>query len=198
MYPDLGTLPTEEVSVVSPGIYTGISNISSLLQEKIFSIPDFPHGSIIVVDARLNLQSSYYGNTQLDLAAKLALQHLNAQIFPNSDALEQHIHPFRSYYGNDETVFESPGFEIPTVTLTRYPFDSYHTHLDQPQNLKQSALSECFESLIRTIYYLENNRTPTNVADGLYCLSNPKYDLYKKAPEIRGFFIDGLCVRSIS
>ncbi len=52
----LGNSSTEEVSIVYPGIYTGISNISSLPQEKIFSIPDFPHGSIIVVDSRLNSQ----------------------------------------------------------------------------------------------------------------------------------------------
>ena len=52
----LGNSSVEEISIVFPGIYTGISNISSLLQENKFSIPDFPHGSIIVVDARLNLQ----------------------------------------------------------------------------------------------------------------------------------------------
>ena len=28
-------------------------------------------------------------------------------------------HSFRSYYGNDETVFEAPGTRIPSITLTR-------------------------------------------------------------------------------
>ena len=52
----LGNSSTEEISIVFLGIYTGISNISSLLQENKFAIPDFSHESIIIVDARLNLQ----------------------------------------------------------------------------------------------------------------------------------------------
>lgn len=52
----LGNSSIEEISIVFPGIYTGISNISYLLQENKLSIPDFPHESIIIVDARLNLQ----------------------------------------------------------------------------------------------------------------------------------------------
>ena len=52
----LGNSSTAEISIVFPGIYSGISNISSLLQKNKFSIPNISTETIIVVDARLNLQ----------------------------------------------------------------------------------------------------------------------------------------------
>ena len=44
------------MSIAFSGIYNGVSNISTLIQENKFSIPDFSTETIIVVDARLNLQ----------------------------------------------------------------------------------------------------------------------------------------------
>ena len=52
----LGNSSIEEISIVFPGIYSGISNISSLLQEDKFSLHHISTESIIIVDARLNLQ----------------------------------------------------------------------------------------------------------------------------------------------
>ena len=52
----IGNSSIEELSIVFHGIYSGISNISLLLQENKFSIPDFSTETIILVDARLNLQ----------------------------------------------------------------------------------------------------------------------------------------------
>ena len=52
----LGNSSIEELSIAFTGIYTGITNISSLLQEKKFSIPDISTEFIIIVDARLNSQ----------------------------------------------------------------------------------------------------------------------------------------------
>ena len=72
----LGNSSIEEISIVFPGIYTGVSNISSLLQENKFSIPDFPHESIIVVDARLNLQE--YKLIKLMIPAKISSYLLNS------------------------------------------------------------------------------------------------------------------------
>ena len=54
----LGNSSTEEVSIVFNGIYSGISNISSLLKENKFSIPDISKEFIIIVDARLNSQEN--------------------------------------------------------------------------------------------------------------------------------------------
>ncbi len=78
----------------------------------------------------LSLQKSFTGDTDLDRAA--------VHVFSR---LPRHgrIGAFRTVYGNDEIVFEAPGFEIPSVSLTRYPtsmpsagrfpvpFREYHT-----------------------------------------------------------------------
>ena len=52
----LGNSSVEEVSIPFDGIFTGISNVSSMLEENKFSIPNISTETIIVVDARLNLQ----------------------------------------------------------------------------------------------------------------------------------------------
>jgi len=52
----LGNSSIEELSTVFRGIYTGIGNITTLLQQNKFSIPYIPTETIIVIDARLNLQ----------------------------------------------------------------------------------------------------------------------------------------------
>ena len=60
----------------------------------------------------LKLQKSFDGNTELDKIAKKVFDEKYEKY--NSG-------PFRTIYGNDETVFESPGFKIPTISLTRFP-----------------------------------------------------------------------------
>ena len=47
---------------------------------------------------------------------------------------------FRTIYGNDETVFDSPGFDIPSISLTRFPFTGYHTDADTLANVDRDAL----------------------------------------------------------
>ena len=52
----IGNSSIVEMSIAFSGIYNGVSNISTLIQENKFSIPDFSTETIIVVDARLSLQ----------------------------------------------------------------------------------------------------------------------------------------------
>lgn len=121
-------------------------------------------------NAELHLQQSYLGVSDLDLAAKLLIN-------------SRQVHPFRQYYGNDETVFEAPGFEHPTITLTRYPFYEYHTSLDTPDKISQECLQQTTNTVLQLINILETNTAAKFVSKGLYCLSSPKYNLYRKAEE---------------
>ena len=66
------------------------------------------------------MQKSYVGNSLLDRAGIAAVKEENKDI---------EVYGFREFYGNDETVFDAYGIEIPTITFTRYPFNEYHTHL---------------------------------------------------------------------
>ena len=71
-------------------------------------------------DSHIKIQNSFTGDADIDRVAKSA-------VLSSCYANVCQSFPYRSYYGNDESVFEAPGIEIPTVTLTRYPFSEYHT-----------------------------------------------------------------------
>ncbi len=121
----------------------------------------------------LRLQESYSGNSRIDLAARhvLGLRH------PGYER-----GPFRTIYGNDETVFEAPGFEIPTISLTRMPFPEYHTDADTPDRLSEPHLEDAVETSLGICLALEEDRAHQACFRGLVSLSNPRYDLYKPAP----------------
>lgn len=124
-------------------------------------------------ERQLKLQHSFDGQTQLDKAALSVLAtHLGS--FESG--------PFRTIYGNDETVFDSPGFEIPSISLTRFPFTEYHTDADTPDLLSETALQQTSEVVIDIIRALENNLTLRFAARGLVALSHPRYQLYRAAP----------------
>lgn len=121
-------------------------------------------------NAPLRLQRSYFGNTSVDLAAKNALRTRNPNF--NEGA-------FRRVYGNDETLFEAPGYEIPTISLTRYPFPEYHTSHDTPAIISESSLAETVAVLDDIIFSLNHNYRIQRQFKGLLGLSHPKFQLYQ-------------------
>lgn len=122
-------------------------------------------------NAPLKLQKSFSGNTAIDLAAMNAMKEKNP-------AFEWG--PFRRVYGNDETVFEAPGYEIPTVSLTRYPFPEYHTSLDTPAIISEDSLKEAVQVALSMVNSLEKNANLRRKFKGLIALSHPRYDLYQR------------------
>jgi aminopeptidase-like protein len=90
---------------------------------------------------------------------------------------------WREGCGNDETVWEAPGHEVPTVEFTRaadpnFPYPEYHSSRDNPDLMDHEMLVEFYDSLRRVIEILESNSVLRRHFDGLICLSNPGYDLY--------------------
>ena len=69
----LGNSSIVEMSIAFSGIYGGLSNISTLIQENKFSIPDISTEAIIVVDARLNVR-------ELDLIKSLISKHKSSYL----------------------------------------------------------------------------------------------------------------------
>ena len=90
--------------------------------------------------------------------------------------------------GNDEVVWEAPGYEVPFVELTRsesieQPFREYHSSLDSPGLMNVDQLNEIFDVLKQTVITLEGNAVMHRKFNGLICLSNPKFDLYMERPD---------------
>lgn len=116
----------------------------------------------------IKLQKSFNGNTLLD---KSFIKIINN--YKNSRSYN-----FREIHGNDEIVFESPGYNIPTITLTRVPFKEYHTNFDTPMIIKNSKLLETKKIVLDSINIIEKNYQLKNKLKGPVCLSSPKYNLY--------------------
>ena len=123
-------------------------------------------------DSELKLQTSFSGQSQLDKAANLVFSHRFGQYTSGG---------FREIYGNDETVFDSPGFEIPSISLTRFPFAGYHTDADIPETLSSESLDETMATTLEIIDTMERNRRLRFAHRGLVSLSHPNYNLYLPA-----------------
>jgi aminopeptidase-like protein len=127
---------------------------------------------------RLMLQESFWGTSAMDRALWHVLHHR----CPNAERA-----PFRTVVGNDETVWEAPGYEIPCVSLSRWPYAEYHSDKDTVQIIKEERLEEAVLSVLKACEILENNAVVQRRFDGLVCLGNPRYDLYisTEDPSIR-------------
>ena len=91
-------------------------------------------------------------------------------------------YPFRTLIGNDETVWEAGGIGVSTPTLTRHPFETYHTQFDNRENFDFGKFLEADRVLMNFVNFHEHDYFLKREVSGLVALSNPKYDLYHKPP----------------
>ena len=100
---------------------------------------------------RMSIQQSKRGDTQLDGLAELAVgEHEPAY----------GVGPFRQVICNDEINFDGPGIDIPTVTLTRWPYPEYHTSDDGLGALSAGYLKRSLEVCWSLVGKLESNVVP--------------------------------------
>lgn len=120
---------------------------------------------------RFALQKSFTGESLIDKAAKVYLTRNFSDI---------HEADFRKVVGNDETVWEAPGFEIPFISLSRaHPmYPEYHSSLDDERIIFEDKLEEAVQTVLGILDIFETNTTLKRHFKGLVALSNPKYDLY--------------------
>jgi len=100
----------------------------------------------------------------------------------NDLEIEATRHSFRSYYGNDEIVFENPPYCIPSVTLTRIPYPEYHTSSDTPDIIDDSSIGEVVRVTLQALEGLAMNSNYVWKVEGLQKLSEPGLELYKPVP----------------
>lgn len=118
-------------------------------------------------DGQLALQQSFTGESEIDNVLRVALR-------PNySDKL------FRQVVGNDETVWEAAGYEIPFPSVSRVPFPEYHTDKDNAALMSENSLQDASMRILDALVILDLNTAVQAKFTGLVCLSNPRYDLYK-------------------
>ncbi len=120
----------------------------------------------------LKLQETFTSNTFLDSAAH--------DIFKKKYK-KYSYGKFRTIYGNDETVFEAPGYEIPSISITRYPYKEYHTNKDTLDVISLPHINDTLDTIKKLIKILDKQKIYKFNKRGLFCLSNKKYNLYVNA-----------------
>jgi len=118
-------------------------------------------------NSQLALQESRSGTNYLE-------QILEKQLQENGASYRKG--PFRSIICNDEAVWES--HNIPMASLSRYPYPEYHTNADNLSIISREALSEAIHVLYTTALQLDRAVLIEKRFEGVYCLSNPEYQLY--------------------
>ncbi len=84
---------------------------------------------------RFILQKSRQGNSIIDKAFEVVLKS-------NNKHGNHETGKFREIVASDEMVSNGPGFDIPTPSLTRWPYPEYHTSDDNPNIIKEENLNE--------------------------------------------------------
>ena len=129
---------------------------------------------MVGTDTPLVLQQSFTGDTMIDRVAGYALSRVQPEL---------RVAPFRTVIGNDETVWEAPGIEVPFISVSRYPYPQYHTSDDSLAIMSEARLTETVRALAEMIEVFEHDCTASRRFTGLVALSNPKYQLYVERPD---------------
>ena len=143
--------------------------IADLPEEELETIKQGVFVEMVGAGQTLQLQRSFEGDNMVDKLLTQALQELCPDF--NSGA-------FRTIVGNDETVWEAPGVEIPFASLSRWPYVEYHLSDDNIDIMDVDYLNQSLEVLKLLVDILESDFIPVRKFKGLICLSNPEIDLY--------------------
>jgi aminopeptidase-like protein len=115
----------------------------------------------------LSFSRSFHGNSYADRITRSVLANYD------TDRLDA---PYRGLYGNDEMFYDGPGFEIPTVCLSRHPYEYYHTDWDNFENCDFDKLEESLDMLKDIVETFETDTIPTRNYEGPLYLTD--YNLY--------------------
>lgn len=125
----------------------------------------------------LVLQKSRQGDSKIDRIAEYVLQRCQG---------DYHTGGFREVLCNDEIVFNGPGVNIPTISLSRWPYLEYHTSDDCPDIIYEEMLAEARDIIVEILRILDSDFVPVRRFKGPICLS--RYGLWvewRDSPENR-------------
>lgn len=114
---------------------------------------------------RFLLKRSRQGNELIDRVAEFVLLR-------HERSGKAEIIPFKQIVpGNDEKVMNSVGIDIPTISITRWPYPEYHTTADNPSIIDPRNLEETKSVFGATLHILNTNLYPVYLSKGPVFLS---------------------------
>lgn len=110
----------------------------------------------------LALQRTRQDTHLLDHVARAVLKQRGAAF---------HEGGFREIIGNDEMVINGPGVNVPCISLSRWPYDEYHTSDDNPSILHEDRLQEAAGAVEAMVRLYASNYIPRRTFRGPVFLS---------------------------
>lgn len=125
------------------------------------------------------LQRSFSGTAHVDRVLEGTLRDMDTEV---------RTFPFRTVIGNDERQFNAPGVRVPCASMSRvrqpvlnarampgekppWPYDEYHSHLDDPEHCDFQALAASTEVLWQYVRHMEADAVLRNHFRGEIFLS---------------------------
>jgi len=115
----------------------------------------------------IGFQTSLQANSLMDIVTENVL---------NSHASTMLKEDYRQLWGNDETFYNGPQFNIPTIGIGRGMHREYHYNTDDLENMSLYHMEESAWYLMRIIEVFESDYVPVLRYQGPLYLS--RYDLY--------------------
>jgi aminopeptidase-like protein len=115
----------------------------------------------------LALQRSYQDDDRIDRVARRVLADRGAPFREGA---------FRTIVGNDEMVINGPGVGVPCISLSRWPYDEYHTSDDHPGIIGEDRLIEAAEVIEAIVRVRGTDYVPRRTFKGPVFLS--RYGLW--------------------
>jgi aminopeptidase-like protein len=117
-------------------------------------IPQLKGGIFIEMTGNRNtlaLQHSRQDNNLMDRIARSVLKKAG---------LEFREGAFATIVANDERVINGPGVNVPMISLSRWPYDEYHTSDDNPDLMQADMLQEAADQTLEIIRIAATNYVP--------------------------------------
>ncbi len=115
----------------------------------------------------LILQKSRQGNSRVDRIAGYVLKRRQKEFRAGN---------FREVLCNDEIILNGPGVNVPTISLSRWPYPEYHTSDDCPDIVLEGRLEEARDTIMEILRILDSDFIPVRQFKGPVCLS--RYGLW--------------------
>lgn len=148
-----------------------------ILPETIGSIAYFSHNMDLIPNCRCGIFLEMMGND-----SQFAFQHSRQHDDFIDRAARQVLvdrfgegafteGAFRQVVGNDEMVLNGPGVNVPTISISRWPYWQYHTQFDNMEMISEDALDESLDLIKTILRILERDFVPRRKFTGPIFLS---------------------------
>jgi aminopeptidase-like protein len=117
-------------------------------------IPGFKGGIFIEMtgnDNSIVLQRSRQDNALMDRVARSVLKQQGKEFREGE---------FAQVVANDERVINGPGVNVPCISISRWPYDEYHTSDDNPSIIHEENLQEAADVVEKIVRIYATNYIP--------------------------------------